>query len=95
MIGTLEAYDQIRKHFGQDRVLAIYLEVEDSLRLERALKREQTQEEPKYTELCRRFLADEKDFSEENLAKYKIYKSYRNEDINACISEIVRSIKNY
>lgn len=95
MIGTLEAYDQIRKHFGQDRVLAIYLEVEDSLRLERALKREQTQEEPKYTELCRRFLADEKDFSEENLAKYKIYKIYRNEDINACISEIVRSIKNY
>ena len=95
MIGTLETYDQIRKHFGQDRVVAIYLEVEDGLRLERALRREQNQEEPKYAELCRRFLADEKDFSEDNIAKYKIFNRYQNEDVDACINEIVRSIRNY
>lgn len=95
MIGTLETYDQIIKHFGQNRVVAIYLEVEDGLRLERALRREQSQEEPKYAELCRRFLADEKDFSEDNIAKYKIFNRYQNEDVDACINEIVRSIRNY
>ena len=95
MMGTVETYDQIRKHCGQDRVVAIYLEVEDGLRLERALRREQNQEEPKYAELCRRFLADEKDFSEDNIAKYKIFNRYQNEDVDACINEIVRSIRNY
>ena len=70
MIGTLETYGQIREHFGAGNVLPIYLEVEDGLRLQRALKREQGQENPMYSEVCRRYLADEKDFSEENLKIY-------------------------
>lgn len=95
MIGTLESYGHIREHFGIDKVIAIYLEVDDGLRLERALRREQKQENPKYAELCRRYLADEKDFSEENLTKYGIDKRYYNKDVNLCVNEVVKNIKNY
>lgn len=95
MLGTLESFEQIRKYFGEDRVVPIYIEVEDGIRLMRALKREQKQEQPKYAELCRRFLADDEDFSEENIKKYGIGKRYQNIDINICIQEIADDIKNF
>ena len=41
---------------------------------ERALAREKTQEVPKHEEMCRRFLADQNDFSEENILKAGIWK---------------------
>ena len=59
----------------------IYIEVEDGLRLERALKRERKQASPKYEEMCRRFLADAKDFSEENLMAAGIKEKYQNIDV--------------
>ncbi len=40
MIGTLEVYVQLKKYFGEDQVVPLYVEVEDGLRLERALSRE-------------------------------------------------------
>jgi guanylate kinase len=93
MIGTLETYIQIREYFGKDRVIPVYLEVEDEVRLMRAMKREQKQEQPKYAEMCRRFLADEEDFSEENLTKCGITKRYQNLDINICLHEVKEDIK--
>jgi guanylate kinase len=95
MIGTLETYIQIREYFGRDKVVPIYIEVEDGARLMRALKREQKQEQPKYAEMCRRYLADEEDFSEEHLQKSGIEKRYHNNDINICLYEIEHDIKNY
>ena len=71
-IGTLESYVQLRDYFGQERLVPIYVEVEDGLRLERALARERMQATPKYEEMCRRFLADSEDFSLENLKKRPI-----------------------
>lgn len=64
-IGTLESFEKMQNYFGKENVIPIYIQVDDGVRLERALERECTQKEPKYAELCRRFLADEKDFSEE------------------------------
>lgn len=57
MIGTLESYYGMREYFGEEQLIPIYIEVEDGLRLERALCRERQQKEPKYAEMCRRFLA--------------------------------------
>ncbi len=93
MIGTLEAYEQIRNYYGEKAVVPIYIEVEDGLRLKRALHREQSQENPKFAELCRRYLADEEDFSEVNLNKLNIKKRYENKDINICLYEIMNDIK--
>ncbi|HEX3023420.1 MAG TPA: guanylate kinase [Lachnospiraceae bacterium] len=92
-INTLEAYLQIRKYYGEAFVVPIYIEVEDGERLERALQREKKQREPKYAELCRRFLADSIDFSEGKLSEAKIEKRYRNENLENCVLEIVEAIK--
>ncbi len=93
MIGTLETYQQIREYFGEERVIPIYLELEDGVRLMRAIKREQKQDQPKYAEMCRRYLADEEDFSEENLKKCGITKRYQNLDIHQCLYEVKEDIK--
>ena len=93
MIGTLETYLQIREYFGEEHVVPIYIEVEDGVRLMRALKRELKQEQPKYAELCRRYLADEEDFCEENIARCNITKRYQNLDANICIYQVLEDIK--
>ena len=93
MLGTLESYEKMKKHFEKE-LLPIYIEVEDGLRLERALKREREQKEPKYAELCRRFLADSKDFSEDNLKKAGIVKRFENIELDKCLNEILEEIKN-
>ncbi len=49
-------------YYGKESVIPVYIEVEDVERLIRAIRREQEQETPKYKELCRRFLADERIF---------------------------------
>jgi guanylate kinase len=88
VIGTLESYQSMANYFGKDRLIPIYLQVEDGLRLKRALHRERRQSHPKYAEMCRRFLADEKDFSSENLKKAGIDKRFINHEGNNCLKEI-------
>ena len=77
-IGTLESFAGMCDYYGRDKIIPLYIYVEDGIRLERALIREKKQEVPKYAEMCRRFLADEEDFSEENLKKAGIEKLFDN-----------------
>ena len=93
MIGTLEAYEQIRDYFGLDKVCPVYVEVDVGLRLQRALDRERAQDQPKYAEMCRRFLADEEDFSEENLERAGITKRFQNTDLDQVTQEIASYMK--
>jgi len=90
--GTLESYMEIRKFLGKERMMPIYVEVEDGERLSRALLRERQQKEPKYPEMCRRYLADNEDFSEEKLAQGEITKRFENKEIEQCMKEIRRYI---
>ena len=92
IIGTLESYLKIRDYFGKEKVVPIYIEVEDGERLSRALNRERMQESPKYEELCRRFLADAKDFSEEKLNEAGITRRFVNQDLDETEEEIRRVI---
>ncbi|MDD6231765.1 guanylate kinase [Frisingicoccus sp.] len=92
IIGTLESYQKIRTYFGKANVIPLYIHVEDGLRLERALKRERQQEEPGYAEMCRRFLADAEDFSEEKMAACEIDRIYENIDIEQCLNDIRKDI---
>lgn len=88
VIGTLESFHAMCQYFGREKLLPIYIEVEDGRRLQRALSREQSQKNPKYAEMCRRFLADMEDFSEENLKKEGISRRFQNEDFESCLQEI-------
>jgi len=92
-IGTLESYVQLRKYFGDEKLIPIYVEVEDGIRLERALAREKAQKVPKYEELCRRFLADAADFTEEKLQEAGITRRFANVSMAECVQEIVANIK--
>lgn len=88
MIGTLESFIKTAEYFGRHRVIPVLLQVDDGVRLERALKREKQQENPKYEELCRRFLADAEDFSEEKVKEAGITRTFYNDDLETCLSEI-------
>ena len=92
-IGTLESYMKLKEYLGKERLVPIYIEVEDGLRLERALQREREQKEPKYKELCRRFLADAEDFSEERLLEAEIQTRYENKNMEVCLHEILLGIR--
>lgn len=92
VIGTLEAYEKYLEYYGNDVVVPIYIEIDDKTRIHRALAREDSQKEPKYAEMCRRFLADEQDFSNDKLEKAGIVKRYKNINLKECIAEITNDI---
>ena len=94
VIGTLEAYDKFCEYYGNEHIMPIYIEVDDGVRLIRAVKREMEQENPHYEELCRRFLADAKDFSAENLRKSGITRRFANNgEFDDCVDEIRQALK--
>ncbi len=93
MITTLEAYEKVVLYYGQSHVVPLYITVEDGVRLQRAMERERRQEKPDYVELCRRFLADHGDFSEEKLTVAGIEKRYENVDLETCVAEIINDIQ--
>ncbi len=94
IIGTLESYVKCRSYFGRENILPIYIEVDDGVRLERALEREKKQDNPKYEEMCRRFLADAKDFSNEKLEEAGIKDKFINNSLDECVEEIREYIRN-
>ena len=94
LITTLEAYNSLKSYYGEEKVKPIYLHVDDATRLERAIEREKNQEKPNYEEVCRRFLADSKDFSIENLKSSGVNKFHVNNNLIDCINEIKEYIKN-
>lgn len=89
MIGTLDSYNRTKEFFGEERMIPVLIELEDGVRLQRALDREKAQDLPKYNELCRRFLADAEDFSEERIAAAGISKRFVNNDLQHCVEEIM------
>lgn len=95
-IGTLESYVKMKDYFGTEFVVPIYIDVEDGLRLERAVKRERLEANPKYTELCRRFISDSEDFLAEKIQAAGITKVFDNSgSIELCIGEIRKYINSF
>ena len=92
LIGTLESYEKVRNYYGKEYLVPLYISVDDGLRLQRALDRERQQDKPKYAEMCRRFLADEADFSKENIDRCHIVKMYENNDLSRCYDDIKTTI---
>ncbi len=93
-LGTLESYGKVKNYYGTQRVVPIYIEVEDALRLERSIKREKKQAVPNFDEVCRRYLADQEDFSEENIGRAGICRRFPNNgDRQICMDEVARYIQ--
>ena len=94
IIGTLESYVKTAEYFGKDQVIPVLLELDDGVRLQRALGRERKQKNPRYEELCRRYLADAEDFSEEKIKAAGIRERFANDNLEKCLAEIKKYIQN-
>lgn len=101
MINTLAGFEMIRSYYsnanisekGEDIVIPIYIEADPKDRLLRYINRESLQAKPNYKEVCRRFLADEEDFAEEELNRLGITKRYFNQNLEECCKEIEADVK--
>lgn len=96
-IGTLESYMGLKSHFGRGRLIPIYIELDDGERLIRAIERERSSGKPDYKEMCRRYLADDEDFSENKLKEADVKDRFRfeNDNLTDCIDEIRSMIIGY
>lgn len=92
IIATLQAYEIYLAYYGSDMVIPIYIEVDDKARIHRAIEREDRQHHPDYVEMCRRFLADEQDFSETSIKNAGVGKRYVNASLSDCVNEILLDI---
>ncbi|MCR5154262.1 MAG: guanylate kinase [Lachnospiraceae bacterium] len=92
MISTLAGYEQIRNYYGSEKVVPIYIEVKDKDRLLRSVEREIRQKKPNFSEVCRRYLADEADFSEEELKRLCINYRYENDNLDICTEKVRKVI---
>lgn len=93
VIGTLEAYNKLCDFFGKEQVVPVLVEVDDGVRLQRALDREKAQDHPKYEEMCRRYLADGEDFAEEKVKAAGIERRFYNDNLEQCLEEIREYIR--
>lgn len=93
IIGTLESYLKTKEYFGEENLLPVLVELDDGVRLQRALNREKKQKNPKYEEMCRRFLADSEDFADEKIREAGISRRFWNHDLESCLKEISEYIK--
>lgn len=93
LISTLEGYEKLQQFFGIDNIVPVYIEVDDFVRLERAVNRERNQVSPCVPELCRRFLADEQDFSEDKLQMAGIDTRIVNDDFERAVENIEKLIQ--
>ena len=91
---TLEGLDQFVKFYGIENIISILIKVDDGIRLQRALDREKREKDPKYQELCRRFLADSIDFSKKNISKRPITSIiYNNSSLDNTMQEVEKVLK--
>ena len=93
VIGTLEGYEKMKAYFGDGVLCPILIELDDGVRLQRALDRERRQEHPRYEEMCRRFLADSQDFGEEKIKAAGITRRFYNDNLEKCLEEVEKHIR--
>lgn len=92
VIGTLEAYQGIRAYYGAANVVPVYIEVEERRASFSGIKSGARTGTPEIEEMCRRFLADSEDFSEEKLREAGIGQRFENRELAATERELVAYI---
>ena len=65
LVTTPDGVRGLLKRYPPENLLVLYLTVDDKTRLLRCVEREALQPVPDYEEVCRRFLADQRDFPDD------------------------------
>ena len=97
MIATPDVIDKLYEYYDNENIIVIYLELDDKERLLRCINRESQQQSPNYSEVCRRYLADEQDFfagrSEKYTHLHRVDSSHStDQNIQACVN-IIQSFR--
>ena len=94
-IGTLESYMQLKSKL-KDKIVPIYIYTDDVTRFTRAFYRELKGKQD-FTELCRRYLSDNDDYSIGKIAAANIQLMFNNSnsDITKCVDSILRYIRSF
>ncbi len=88
LITTLEGAHSITEYYGEDKVRVIYLAIDDKERLLRCIERESRQTNPDYSEVCRRFIADQQDFLDEKINEFSnLYYIDSSRSIEECLKQ--------
>lgn len=85
---TWQGYEQFLNFYSREQLIPFYFQMDDGVRLERAINREIETGNNNFSELCRRFLADEEDFKEEYLRKYQPFIINNDGDIESTQKQI-------
>lgn len=92
-IGTLESLKDLQDYFGGDNIIPLFIYVRKDIRIQRALNRELNGKQD-FNEMCRRWLADAADFSQEKLDSIHTYFIDNSNDIDNAINQAIETIKN-
>lgn len=84
---TWTAFEQFLKFYPEESLVPIYFELDDGERLQRALNREREKSKD-YVEMCRRFIADQEDFTQNMINLYKPYTVDNNGSIEETMEQI-------
>ena len=92
---SLYQYLEYKNNLKDIILVPIYIYVEDNELLKRAILREESQEIPNYKEMCRRYISDTEQFSDENIKKAKINNIFVNNNLDECVNNIVKHINEF
>ena len=67
IIGTIDYLNDLRKFYEEDRIVPIYIDIDDDTRFLRAVEREKSEENPNYAELCRRVIVDDEQYKDDRI----------------------------
>lgn len=91
-IFPLHAYRDLVEFFGEENVVILYIKVNSCFRFLRAFNREILEKKPKFKELLRRFIDDEKSYKIDNLKFDKRKSVYKNSRLKKCVQKIKEDI---
>lgn len=92
-IGTPKSFKDLENVYGKEKMVPIYIDtINDYSRLLRCVKRERQNKNQNYKEICRRFLADEEDFSDNILSDINPFVSINQSQVE-CAMEIYNYLK--
>lgn len=94
MITTPEAFKNIAKKYEKEQLEVIMLEADEKERFKRSCSREIKQSEPNFKEICRRFIADERDFKDADFnGVYRQFVLNADKSVLRCYSEFLSVFK--
>ena len=93
IVCSLVQVKNYQDYFGRENVTPLYIDIDDVTLMERSLKREKAKEVPNVRELCRRFISDKEEYTDELKAEVGVDIVFKNDGlIEDVLAEIVEYI---